>query len=142
MEEENLGLIFRRISNAIKKDADNYMKDIDLTMSQCMVLEFLTEAHEDSVTQRDIEQHFNLQHPTVSGILKRLQRNGFVKSVLSKMDRRSKNIYVLDKAKMVHDRIASHNEEMEKKFVNGFQNDEIKLLRSLLDRVLTNVMNE
>ena len=86
MEDEALGLIFKRLFHSIKKDMDNRMKSWDLTMSQAMVLEYLSNTSEKGLTQKDIEHHFNLQHPTVSGILKRLEK----KRVLAHRDMRGR----------------------------------------------------
>jgi DNA-binding MarR family transcriptional regulator len=140
-QPEKLGLIFRRISNAIKKDIDGHMRDIDLTMSQCMVLDYLSKAPSGSVPQKDIEQHFSLQHPTVSGILKRLERNGFVKAATNKNDRRYKNIFLLDKAKAVSDSVAQHQKKIDGMFVRGLSKEEQETLRRLLQTVQRNVLD-
>lgn len=142
MEEEKLGLIFRRISHAAKKDMDNYTKDIDLTMSQLMVLEYLSNTNEQELTQKGVEQHFNLQHPTVSGILKRLERNGFLWTATNEADRRAKNIYLTDKAKNLDNRAKKRQEEQEELFVKGLSPAEIETLRHLLKQVLKNMTGE
>jgi MarR family multiple gene transcriptional regulator MgrA len=87
MEKEPLGLIFRRVSHAVKKETDNNLKRLNLTMSQGLVLEYLNNTKDDELTQKAIEQHFNLQHPTVSGILKRLEKHGFITTSVNKADR-------------------------------------------------------
>jgi DNA-binding MarR family transcriptional regulator len=124
MDEEALGLIFKRIFHAVKKDADNRMKEWDLTMSQAMVLEYLSNPPASSPTQKDIEHNFGLQHPTVSGILKRLEKHGFIRHRGQRdRDRRAK----------------LHQALMEETFVKGFTRPEVETLRSYLKRVLANV---
>ena len=46
-----------------------------------------------SRTQKDIEKALNLKNPTVTGILKRLEENGFVLIVPSNKDKRCKNVF-------------------------------------------------
>ncbi len=139
MEDEALGLIFKRIFHAVKTDTDNRMKEWDLTMSQAMVLEYLSNPPEDSLTQKDIEHHFGLRHPTVSGILKRLEKHGFIRAEVCESDRRAKNIYLTEKAVLVDRRAKLHQSLMEETFVKGFTPREVETLRSYLTRVLANV---
>jgi DNA-binding MarR family transcriptional regulator len=139
MEEEKLGLIIRRISNALKKDMDNHLKDIELTMSQGMVLAFLNNAPAEELTQKAVERFFGLQHPTVSGILKRLEKNGFVSCSVNNTDRRLKDIHLTDKARNVDARAKKHQAEMEQTFIKGFSPEEVSTLRALLKRVLDNL---
>ncbi len=142
MEDEKFGLIIRRISHAVKKDTDNYLKKWDLTMSQAMVLEYLNNTSSVDLTQRAIEQHFNLQHPTVSGILKRLEKNGFISTATSETDRRVKKIFMTEKALQIDTRAKEHQAETEELFVKGLSPEEIATLRCLLLRTLKNITNE
>lgn len=139
MSEEKFGLIFRRISNALKKDMDNHMKDIGLTMSQGMVLAFLNNAPDEALTQKAVEQFFGLQHPTVSGILKRLEKNGFVSCSQNQTDRRLKNISLTDKARNVDFRAKEHASVMEEAIIKGLTGEEETTLRLLLKKILENL---
>ncbi len=142
MEDETLGLIFKRIFHAVKKDTDNRMKGWELTMSQAMVLEFLNNSPLQSITQKDIEHHFNLQHPTVSGILKRLEKHGFIRTEISQTDRRAKNVYATEKALLIDKKAKIHQAQMDETFVKGFTPQEVEMLREYLKRVLINVTEE
>lgn len=142
MEDENFGLIFRRISHAAKKDTDNYLKKWDLTMSQAMVLEYLNNTPDIELTQRAIEQHFNLQHPTVSGILKRLEKNAFIATATSETDRRVKKIFMTEKAKQIDTLAKQRQAETEEMMVKGLTSEEVGKLRKLLQQVLTNITSE
>lgn len=139
LEEEKLGLLIKRISNALKKDLDHHLKDIELTMSQGMVLAFLNNAPQEELTQKAVEQYFGLQHPTVSGILKRLEKNGFVSCSVNQSDRRLKDIHLTDKARNIDARAKKHQAQLEEVFTKGFTKEEADTLRSLLKRVLENI---
>ena len=142
MEIETLGLIFRRISHAIKKETDHNLKRLNLTMSQGLVLEYLNNTKDDELTQKEIEQHFNLQHPTVSGILKRLEKNGFIMTSVNKADRRVKDICLTEKAREIEEIARQDKKMMEETFVKGLTEEEIKTLRALLKKVLNNMTGE
>lgn len=142
MEKETLGLIFRRISHAAKKETDNNLKKLNLTMSQGLVLEYLNNTTDEELTQKAIEQHFNLQHPTVSGILKRLEKNGFITTAVNKTDRRVKDIFLTDKAIKIEEIARQNKRAMEETYVKGLSVDEIETLRGLLKKVLNNMTGE
>lgn len=139
MEEEKLSLLFRRISLAAKKDTDNALKKWDLTMSQAMVLEFLNNTTEENRTQKALEQHFGLQHPTVSGILKRLEKSGFIRTAVCETDRRAKSIFMTDKAWQADANAKAHQDTKEALIFRGMTEDEIKTLRRLLMHIIDNI---
>jgi DNA-binding MarR family transcriptional regulator len=139
MQEEKLSLLFRRIALAAKKDTDNALKKWDLTMSQAMVLEFLNNTTEENRTQKAVEQHFGLQHPTVSGILKRLEKSGFIRTATSETDRRAKTIFMTEKAWQADARAKAHQDEREAQLFDGMTKEELKTLRRLLLHILDNI---
>jgi DNA-binding MarR family transcriptional regulator len=142
MENETLGLIFRRISHAAKKETDNNLRKLNLTMSQGLVLEYLNNTKDDELTQKAIEQHFNLQHPTVSGILKRLEKHEFITTAVNKTDRRVKDIFLTEKAKKIEEIARQDKKQMEDVLVKGLSKEEIETLRGLLKKVLNNMTGE
>ena len=143
MEEEKLGLIIRRIFHAIKKEMDNNLKRLDLTMSQGLVLEYLNNTPDEELTQKAIEQHFDLQHPTVSGILKRLERNGFITMSVNKIDRRVKDIFLTEKSAGKFELQAREDKRlMEQMLMKDLSQEEVDTLRSLLKRVLHNMAGD
>ncbi len=142
VEEEKLGLLFRRISHGIKKETDKNLKRLNLTMSQGLVLEYLNNTSEPHLTQKGIEQHFNLQHPTVSGILKRLEKNGFITTAVSQKDRRVKDIFLTDKAHEIEQVARRDKKQMEETFTKGLSKKEIDTLRQLLGRIIDNMAEE
>jgi DNA-binding MarR family transcriptional regulator len=142
MEDGKVSVVLKCIFNAIKKAADNHMKENDLTMSQCMVLEYIRSALPDTVSQRDVERHFNLQHPTVSGILKRLDKNAFITTSVNSEDRRVKDIYLTDKAKQMFCEIRKHQQQIDAVILRGLDTQQIQTLHQLLLIVLKNVTGD
>lgn len=141
-ENETLGLIFRRISHAAKKETDNNLRRLNLTMSQGLILEYLNNMPDEELTQKAIEQHFNLQHPTVSGILKRLEKNGFITTSVNKTDRRVKDIFLTEKARKIEEIARQDKKKMEETLVKGMTEEEVETLRTLLKKVLNNMTGE
>ena len=74
----------------------NALAQMELTAAQGHIMGFL--AHrEQPPCSRDIEEAFELSHPTVSGLLSRLEKKGFIEFRADPEDRRCKRIYMLEK---------------------------------------------
>ena len=103
------------------------LSSMDLTSAQGHVVGFLAHC-ENPPCARDIEEAFHLSHPTVSGLLSRLEKKEFLELRPDPEDRRCKRIYMLPKGREcieIMDRTILNNEE---RFVQGFTREEKEIL--------------
>lgn len=98
--DENVLFYVRRINDLMVNFLNSKIKEKDLTWSQAEIISFLhcNEMKNKPVTQKDIETYFGLSHPTVIGILKRLQNKGFVTVTVNKNDKRHRDVMLTDKS--------------------------------------------
>ena len=134
-----IGFLFKQIHDAFEAEANNQLQKMDLTMSQLAVLCFLFKNENREVTQREIENYLNLKHPTVTGILQRMEMKGFVSCSKNCDDKRQKNISLTEKALELRKRINVRLTQMEDRLVDGLTKDERLMLNELLDKVYNNV---
>ena len=114
------------------------LQQMDLTSSQGHIMGYL--AHrQDPPCSRDIEEHFQLSHPTVSGLLARLEKKGFIEFRPDQADRRCKRIYILPKGQECNDTIRRTIDEHEQRMVQGFTEEEKAQFAQLLQRAITNM---
>ena len=74
------------------------LPQMELTASQGPILGFI--AHRPAPPcARDIEEAFHLTHPTVSGLLARLEKKGFIEFIPDDSNRRCKRIRLLPKGR-------------------------------------------
>jgi DNA-binding MarR family transcriptional regulator len=107
---------------------------MDLTASQGMIMGYLAHAVSPPCP-RDIEEEFRLSHPTVSGLLSRLEQKGFIELKVDPEDRRIKRIYVLPKGRECHDRMHRVILANEERMVRGFSEEEKEMFVALLKAV-------
>lgn len=88
---------------------------------------------------RDIEREFCLSHPTVSGILSRLEKKGFIELRPDLADKRCKRIYVLDKASEFSSLMSETIEKNESRLVDGFTPEEAAQFAAYLERAIGNM---
>ena len=114
------------------------LEKMELTAAQGHIMGFLTHAREP-LCHRDIENEFHLSHPTVSGLLSRLEQKDFIELRTDENDRRVKRIYVLPKGKECHNRMHRVISENEARFVEGFTEEEQEQFAAFLNRAIQNM---
>ncbi|MDR1901567.1 MAG: MarR family transcriptional regulator, partial [Treponema sp.] len=102
------------------------------------ILGFLLFNQDRTINQRDIENEFNIKNPTVTGILDRLEKNGFINREISRKDSRHKVIRVTKKSKKLSAELVEKGEDIEDRLTQGFSPEEKHQLLALLQRVLQN----
>lgn len=114
------------------------LEKMELTAAQGRIMGHL--AHlETAPCPRDLEEEFQLSHPTVSGILSRLEQKGFIELRTDPDDRRCKRIYVLPKGKECQELMHQTIQENERRIVQGFTPEEQEQFAVLLQRAITNM---
>ena len=114
------------------------LTQMDLTAVQSHVLGYITHRAE-APCPRDIEEAFQLSHPTVSGILSRLEQKDFIELKPDPQDRRCKRIYIRPKGLELNEMMHSAIRSMEEKIVQDFSDEEKELFASLLRRAIDNM---
>lgn len=115
------------------------LRELDLTGSQSFVLGYLVQNQDRNLCPRDLEEAFALSHPTVSGILFRLEGKGFVCFQDDERDRRCKRIVVQPKAVTSHQQVLRTIESVEEQMVQGFTLDQRDVFSQLLTRAIENL---
>jgi len=130
------------VSKHCEKAIGNITREVDLTHVQSFILGYIHEHKDSEICQRDIEHKFNITHPTVTGILKRLEEKGFITCVPSEKDRRFKIIKETDKAEKLHVTITNAIENAENEVTSCLTDDEKETLSALLDKILSSIYSD
>lgn len=138
MENEDIGYLFKRIHDRLKMSADAVFEKNNLTSSQARLMEFV-DAQGGKVTQKSIEEYLRVSHPTVVGIVSRLERSGFLKCHMDPEDKRNKIVCMTQKAFSVGDELVKGRIATERKILNDMSQQEIAELRRLLEQVYRNL---
>ena len=111
---------------------------MDLTASQGRIMGYL--AHRtDPPCARDIEEHFHLSHPSVSGTLNRLEKKGFIAFAADDTDRRCKRIHILPKGIECHEQMEQVICGIEQQVVQNFSPEEQAQFSRFLNRAIENM---
>ena len=111
---------------------------MELTAAQGRIMGFLARCREPACP-KDVEEAFHLTHPTVSGLLARLEKKEFVELYPDPDDHRCKRIRVLPKGMRCHETMHSTIMGIEQRMVSDFAPEEQALFQDLLTRAITNM---
>lgn len=138
-ETAHLGPIFKTIGNTINSRISRQLQSTELTSAQMFLLHYLSRHQHREINQKDIEDALELSHATVAGLISRLESKDFVRLIPSEHDKRCKQIVATDKAKELDAEVERVIAEAEQKLAEGFSDEEMKLLKSFLLRILSNL---
>ena len=136
-----MGHYFKVIQIRMEHFMNQQLQALELTASQGQIIGYLTHAKEPPCA-RDLEEFFRLSHPTVSGLLSRMESKGFVEIRPDERDKRIKRIYLLEKGLACSRQIAQSIEENETRMIRGFSEEEAEQFLSLLRRAIDNMSDD
>lgn len=132
------GRIFRSLDRALGRRMDQALAGMDLTFAQGHIIGYLVHCQTPPCA-KDIEERFHLSHPTVSGLLARLEKKEFIALREDPEDRRRKLVYMLPKGQQCDEAMRAVIQNGDKKVLEGFAPEEEAQFRSFLLRALHNV---
>ena len=138
----HLGGYFHGISNALSQRMQENCEKLGLTSSQSMFLHHLWYREhilKEPSHAKDLEAFFDIRHPTVSGILQRMESAGFVTFEASETDRRCKTIRLTPLAEAAHAEAEGYIRQTEAILTDGMSEEEAAQLRSLLSKAASNL---
>lgn len=142
MEREiPMGVRFSIIARAFRTELDRRLREQELTGVQFSVLgQLMRMEHEgvEEINQRRLEQVNQVTHPTMTEIIKRLSKKGYITCAPSGTDRRVKLIRSTEKAKCLHAIIERTDREVAELLSRGLSGEQIELLMEMTDVMMKN----
>lgn len=136
MKTNSIAVLIKTASIEFDKISNPIFSEYNITMSQYRVLKFLYAQPEQSARVVDIEKSCSITHPTVLGLLKSLEKNGFISRTVNPDDARSKVIILTDKAKNMQSELEGVGNKIEGILTDSLSDDEKGQLRGLLQKLL------
>lgn len=133
-----IGMLIKQISYQMRTHADTDLRKCDLTWSQAHLLRHLTRAGGE-MSQKQIEKEMEISHPTVVGLVQRLETKGFVESFTDEKDRRIKMVRLTEQAREHQHFMEERFREKEKLMTRGMSEEEVKELIRLLRKLHANL---
>ena len=146
MEEQlPVGLRFSLLYRAFRRKMDALLSEKELTGVQfrvLMALVRLEKADEAEISQRALEEKTRVSHATMTEILKRLEKKGFVFAEQSQRDRRFKCIHAEEKAYLLKEELAELENETFSWLCRGLSEEQVETLQTCIDLMLQNAWED
>lgn len=132
--DKDIGYLIKNINDKLKVKADNQLKEYDLTMTQSRVFAFL-ESKNGLATQKEIEVFLDVSHPTVVGIVSRMEKKGYLRTWIDEKDKRNKMVQLTEKASGIGTNLREDMQKNEQQLLSPLSDNEIKTLREMLIKI-------
>ncbi|WP_433569577.1 MarR family winged helix-turn-helix transcriptional regulator [Tractidigestivibacter sp.] len=138
-QSSECGMLIKQINDRVSRLFNNQVRDADLTLSQIRYLTFLYEHGGSLVPFREIQEHFGVSQPTVTGILKRLMVKRLVFSETGAEGGRSKSYGLTQKGVMQLKSAEAARNAQEEQLLSPLSEAERAAFQDMLTRILDNL---
>ena len=135
---EKVGYMLKQISDKLKVTADASLKDKNLTFSQARVLQYISSVG-GKASQKSIEEYLDVAHPTVVGIVTRMEKSGFFVTYTDQSDKRNKIVELTDQARRISVELFKDIAAHEDMLLEGLTEDDIENLLRMLNIIHDNI---
>lgn len=116
------------------------LMEYDVTPLQHGVLSCLMGKSYD--TPKHLAENLSLETSTISGVLDRMQKKGFIDRVVNKEDRREVQVRLTEKGRELEEQITVVIDEVNAEVLKSFTDDEIAYLKNSLRHIASSNFGE
>lgn len=138
MPMKDVGYLIKNINDKLKVRADADLKHFDLTFVQSRVLAYLND-YGGEATQKELELFLEVAHPTVVGIVSRMEQKGYLTCRMDESNRRNKLVSLTDKARALGTEMEQNITRNEEALLASLSESEIEQLRHSLMVIYNNL---
>jgi MarR family transcriptional repressor of mepA len=138
-QSSECGMLIKQINDCVARLFNNQVRDADLTLSQIRYLTFLYEHDGALVSFREIQEHFGVSQPTVTGILKRLNSKKLIFSETGSDGGRSKSYGLTQRGVMQLESAEAARKDQEERLLSPLNDEERAAFQDMLTRILDNL---
>jgi MarR family transcriptional regulator for hemolysin len=140
---DNIGYLLSKASKTVRWHLNRRLDEHSLTSSQWAVLKDLhmneSFGSVQNATPASIAERLNMDRPTMSGILTRLLRNGWVETEKNPSDKRSQIIKLTDKTREAVRDFEKISDLIITQAIKGFTDTDIENFKGYLTKVAANL---
>ena len=129
------GTLLKQIHDIMEKNANNVLREQELTISQSGVLVLLDEKEGKTASFKELEKDYGVSQPTMVGILNRLVQKDLVEVLTDSEDKRIRKAHLTQKGADKCKEGYKHMNSAEEQLLKSLTEDEKKEFNRLLLKV-------
>lgn len=134
----HIGYLVKNIADKLHGRADANLKKHNLTFQQSKIIGFLAYRN-NHASQKEIEEFLHVAHPTVVGIVARMEQNGFILTGVDSKDKRNKIVKLTPKAIEKWQELRLTIEQGEKNMLKGLTKQQVEQFVAVLTKIYDNL---
>lgn len=133
-----LSNLIKHLNKMFDQQINENMISVNVTRSQMEVLvyTYIKNKNGIEVNQVDLEKDLNLKNPTVTGLISRLEKKGYMKREKSSKGPNYKSVLITDEGIRIIEEGKRITDNVEKEMFSVLDKDEKKELTRLLQKVI------
>ena len=138
MNENNqkIMILLKIVAEQINREMTPVLSKYDLTASQYGIIKYFYKRNPQVARITDIKRKFSLSHPTAIGLVRQLEKKGYIERQKNPEDGRSGILILTEKAKQLQNKLEMLGDRLEADFTCSLSNDEKDVLKQLLLKLL------
>ncbi len=137
MDTNDILIKIRKIVRSVDIESKKIQKEYGVSIPQVLCLSFLHDSPNYQATQGEIRRFLNLNSSTVSGIINRLEKKGYLARLPKSGDKRVVNIALTSAGDTLLDRIPALLHEQLSERLQSLDPKELKQVEHSLDTLVT-----
>ncbi|MGC1273485.1 MAG: MarR family transcriptional regulator [Planctomycetaceae bacterium] len=138
--EDSVGYWLTTAAHAIRRTLEAELCREQITIRQWEVLNWLS--LEGELTQAELAERMCVEAPTLTGILCRMERDGWLERRGCTDDRRCKRLRPTERAEAVWNRMAACGHRVRQSATEGLTAEELQSLKAICARIRRNLGSE
>ncbi len=136
MDYKDILIRIRRIVRSINLESKKVQKDFGVSIPQILCLEYLKASPGYQATQRSIRDHLNLNSSTVTGIISRLEKKGYLARLPKSGDKRVMHISLTSSGDVLLKKTPDLLQQRLNKKLKGLPPGDLERIGSSLDLLI------
>ena len=137
---ESVGFLIRDTMMHLQIVLRSRLQDHNLSTAQWYLLRVLWE--EEGLSQRELSERVCTTEPTTQSALSRMEKQGIVKRVRSKKDRRANHIFLTKKGRNLEPKLIPHAINVNDVASKDITKKDIKAFTKVVQKIRSNVIEE
>ncbi len=137
----HIGPTIKMISEALMRDGNRSLGKEGITFSQMMTLDALCDSPGGPLSQSQLAEALRVSHPTVVGLIGRMEEKGLVETAVSPHDRRMRLVSVTERGRDAWERCVSSRNHADAVMLEGLSDKQAHALSEMLEKVLSNLLD-
>ncbi|MEG1619770.1 MAG: MarR family transcriptional regulator [Eubacterium sp.] len=139
IHEKHIGFEVKSLSNLIKRRIDTIEGNDGITGMQGYIIGYIYDHPDREIFQRDVEKECSIRRSTATGILKLMEKNGFITREAVGYDARLKKLVLTDKALAHQQNFMAEIEQIERSLQAHLTAKEVTDFRRILKQMKKNM---